>query len=373
MKRILVTGGAGFIGSHIVDRLVKRGYEVIVFDNLDPQVHQEQTIPEYLSKKITFLQGDVTNQEQFYDALSRDIDVVYHEAAAVGVGQSMYEISHYMKTNAMGTAHLLNFIANEKHHIKKIIVAASMSSYGEGMYTCKQCGIVRPHLRTEEDVTSGQWEPVCPTCKGTITPIPTTEDAVQYCNSIYAIGKKLQEDMVMNIAQAYNIPAVALRYYNVYGPRQSLSNPYTGVAAIFMSRIKAGNRPIIYEDGLQTRDFISVYDIAEANILALESEKANFQRFNVGSGVPLTITSIAETLAKIFGREDISPDIQHKFRKGDVRHCYADISKIQTLLGWNPSISFEEGMRDYIEWARTQESEDLFDKAAQELKEKKLI
>ncbi len=373
MKRVLVTGGAGFIGSHIVDKLIEKGYDVVVLDNLDPQVHHNRNIPEYLSKKITFINGDVTNKQQFYDALSQDIDVVYHEAAAVGVGQSMYEISHYMNTNAMGTAHLLNFIANENHGIKKIIVAASMSSYGEGMYSCPTCGTVRPHLRTAEDITTGKWEPICPICGGNIKPIPTTEDAVQHCNSIYAIGKKLQEDMIMNIAQAYNIPAVALRYFNVYGPRQSLSNPYTGVAAIFMSRIKAGNAPVIYEDGLQTRDFISVHDIVEANLRAMESDKANYQRFNVGSGNPLTIKSIAETLASIFGRDDIKPEIKNTFRKGDVRHCYADISKMKELLDWEPTVSFEKGMRDYIEWAKTQESVDMFEKAAQELKEKKLI
>lgn len=371
-QKILVTGGAGFIGSHIIDQLLEKGHDVVVMDNLDPQVHENGNLPDYLAKNLEFLRGDVTKKEEFSKTL-QDIDVVYHEASAVGVGQSMYKIAHYMNSNCMGTANLLDYLANENHNVKKVVVAASMSSYGEGLYECESCGKVRPNLRSEDDVNSGNWDPLCPHCKKQLKAIPTPETAEQYCNSIYAIGKKVQEDMVLNVGKTYGIPSVALRYFNVYGPRQSLSNPYTGVAAIFMSRIKAGNKPVIYEDGLQTRDFISVHDIARANVMAMEQKSADYQRFNVGSGIPLTIKSIAETLAKLYGKEEITPDIQNKFRKGDVRHCYADISKIQNKLNWNPTISFEEGMKEYIEWSRKQESVDMFDKAAQELKDKKLI
>ena len=371
-QKILVTGGAGFIGSHIIDQLLEKGHQVVVLDNLDSQVHEGSKIPDYLSKNLEFLKGDVTNKEEFDNAL-QDIDVVYHEASAVGVGQSMYKISHYMNANCMGTANLLDHLANKNHNIKKVIVAASMSSYGEGLYKCEKCGNVRPSLRSENDVNSGQWEPLCPYCKSQIKPVAITETAKQNCNSIYAIGKKVQEDMVLNVGQTYGIPSVVLRYFNVYGPRQSLSNPYTGVAAIFMSRIKAGNRPVVYEDGLQTRDFVSVHDIAKANVMAMEQKSANYQRFNVGSGIPLTIKSISETLAKLYGKEEIVPDVQNKFRKGDVRHCYADIRKIKSLLNWKPSITFEEGMKEYIEWSKKQESVDMFEKAAQELKEKRLI
>jgi len=214
---------------------------------------------------------------------------------------------------------------------------------------------------------SGSWEPVCPDCRGSIQPIPTPEDAVQNCNSIYALTKKDQEDMVLNIGRTYSIPSVALRFFNVYGPRQSLSNPYTGVAAIFMSRIKNNNPPVIYEDGLQTRDFISVHDIAEALILSMEKPEADYEVFNVGSGIPLAICGIAETLARLYGK-DIRPDITRKFRKGDVRHCYADITKITRKLGWKPKISFEQGMQELIEWSREAEAIDRLDQAIQELK-----
>lgn len=369
--RILVTGGVGFIGSFIVDELIKKGYEVTVFDNLDKQVHPTGRLPDYFNKKAKFIKGDVRD----YDVLKSAVlsaEIIFHEASAVGVGQSQYEIKKYVDVNIGGTANLLNILVNEKHRVKKLLVAASMSSYGEGKYECGKCGIVRPELRTEDEMTGGDWEPKCPNCKGNIKPVPTDENAKQNCNSIYAMTKKAQEDMCLMIGKAYGIPAVSLRYFNVYGPRQSLSNPYTGVAAIFMSRIKNDHKPVIYEDGLQTRDFVSVHDVVGANIIAMENDKADYKTFNVGAGVPLTIKSIAEVLAKLYGKK-IKPDITNKFRKGDVRHCYADIGDIKKVLGWEPKVSFEEGMRELIEWSRTAESVDKFDDAVAELKERGLV
>ncbi|MGQ9631408.1 MAG: GDP-mannose 4,6-dehydratase [bacterium] len=338
---------------------------------MDEQVHPNEDLPSYFNEGSCFIRGDVRD----YDALRKAIEnreIIFHEAGAVGVGQSQYEIKKYVDVNCGGTANLLDILVNTKNKVEKLIVAASMSSYGEGVYECGECGKVRPDLRTEEQMRSGAWEPSCPICGGQIKPIPTDETAKQNCNSIYAITKKVQEDMVLNIGKTYGIPSVALRYFNVYGPRQSLSNPYTGVAAIFMSRIKNDNQPVIYEDGLQTRDFISVHDIVQANMLALEKEEANYQVFNVGSGKPLTIKFIAEVLAKLYGK-DINPCITNKFRKGDVRHCYADITKIRKSLGFTPKISFEEGMRELIEWARVAESEDRFEEASQILKMKGLV
>lgn len=366
--KVLITGGAGFIGSFMVDELIRRGYEVGVFDNLDSQVHPSGRLPDYFNKKAKFAEGDVRD----YDALKKvvlDADIVFHEASAVGVGQSQYEIKKYVDTNIGGTANLLNILVNEKHAVKKLLVAASMSSYGEGKYECDKCGAVRPELRPEDIL---DWEPKCPRCSGNIKPVPTDEDARQNCNSIYALSKKAQEDMCVMIGRAYGIPAVALRYFNVYGPRQSLSNPYTGVAAIFMSRIKNNHRPVIYEDGFQTRDFISVHDVVSANIAAMENTEADYRVFNVGTGQPLTIKSIAETLAKLYGK-DIKPEITNKFRKGDVRHCYADISSIKNVLNWEPKVSFEDGMRELIEWSRNAESVDRFEEAVAELKEKGLV
>lgn len=370
MKHVLVTGGAGFIGSHLVDRLIKEEYRVRVFDNLDSQIHKHRKRPPYLHQEAEFVSGDVTDKQALGRALE-GMDAIFHEAAAVGVGQSMYQIEHYVNVNTLGTAILLDLLANTKHTIKKVIVAASMSSYGEGMYECFRCGAVRPPLRTDAHMAQRKWEPVCPGCTSTLKPLPTNEDAKQNSNSIYAITKRDQEEMVLTVCRAYGIPAVALRYFNVYGPRQSLSNPYTGVTAIFLSRLKNRRPPIVNEDGLQTRDFISVHDVVDVNLIALKEEKATGQALNVGTGYPLTIKYIAEELARLLG-VPIAPEITQKFRKGDVRHCYADISKIKQTLDWQPRVSFQEGMRELIAWSRNEDAEDTFEAAFGELRLKGL-
>jgi dTDP-L-rhamnose 4-epimerase len=369
-KKVLVTGGAGFIGSFIVDKLIQEGHEVRIIDNLEEQVHKGKT-PEYLNKKAEFIKGDIRDKNTLKKALE-DIEIVFHEAAAVGVGQSMYEIEHYVDVNSRGTAVLLDALVNEKNDVKKMVVAASMSSYGEGSYECSSCGKIEIELRSEKQLKEKKWEPLCPNCKKELKAIPTNEEKTQNCNSIYAITKKSQEDMVLQTGKTYGISAVALRYFNVFGPRQCLSNPYTGVAAIFMSRIKNNKNPVIYEDGLQTRDFISVHDVAEANLKAMKLNSCNYESINIGSGKALTIKEVAEIIAKIYG-SNIKPEIQFTFRKGDIRHCFADITKARNKLEWNPKVSFEEGMKEIIEWSKTIQAEDLFDKASRELKEKGLI
>lgn len=368
-KRVLVTGGAGFIGSYIVDELVKRKYKVRILDNLDLQVHGEKK-PVYLNKDAEFVKGDVTFRKDWLSALE-DVDAVFHEASAVGVGQSMYKIEHYVKVNTLGTAIFLDILANTKHKVKKIVVAASMSSYGEGVYVCKTHKRVRPGLRPDQQLQMRKWNPTCPYCRKSLTPAGIREDDIQSCNSIYAITKKDQEDMVMIFGRAYGIPTVALRYFNVYGPRQSLNNPYTGVAAIFLSRLLSGNEPVIYEDGKQTRDFISVHDIVVANIIALENEKAVGQVFNVGSGIPVSIREIAEILAEKL-KLKIKPKITWKFRSGDVRHCIADINKIEKKLGFKPKINFKDGMDELTDWSLKQNVSDKFSEAFNELKKRKL-
>lgn len=367
--KILVTGGAGFIGSFIVDELVKEGHDVTILDNLEPQVHQGN-VPSYLNKSAKFVKGSVLDYELFKKHVAES-DIVFHEAAMVGVGQSMYQVARYASANIMGTAYLLDILANEEHNVKKVMVAASMSSYGEGAYKCEKCGFASPPLRTEEQMKTKKWELLC-ACGRALTPIPTPESKPLHPNSIYAITKANQEQMVLTICKSYGIPAVALRYFNVYGPRQSLSNPYTGVAAIFMSRIKNGNQPIIFEDGLQTRDFVSVHDIAQANLLAMKSSSADYEVLNVGSGKATSIKNIAETLAKLY-RKDIAPDVTNKFRKGDVRHCFADISKIRKLLNYEPTVSFEQGMKELITWSDTQRSVDKVEQATKELRDKGLM
>jgi dTDP-L-rhamnose 4-epimerase len=368
-KKILVTGGAGFIGSFLTDELVRRGHDVTVFDNFEPQVHGRKK-PDYLNKEARYVKGDVTDVAAFKKVALR-AEVIFHEAAMVGVGQSQYQIRRYTEVNVLGTANLLDILANNRHRCEKLVVAASMSSYGEGLYHCGGHGFVRPLLRSEADVASGQWEPRCPVCNQPAKPVGTPETAALNCASIYAQNKKDQEEMVLMFGRTYGLPAVALRYFNVYGPRQSLSNPYTGVCAIFMSRIKNGNRPVIYEDGGQTRDFVSVHDIVQANLLAMERPEANGEVFNIGAGKPLAVKEVARVLAGLYG-VDIEADIVGKFRKGDVRHCFPDISKARKLLRYEPAVGFDEGMRELIEWSRQAEARDKFEQAARELKKRGL-
>ena len=369
--RVLVTGGAGFIGSFIVDRLIDEGHSVRIFDSLDPQVHPGGRRPDYLNPAAEFVDGDVRD----YDALRNAVEgmeAISHHAAAVGVAQSQYRVKHYVDVNIGGTANLLDILANHPHSVRKLIVAASMSSYGEGAYECGRCGRVRPPLRGEEQFRAHNWECRCPGCGGPLTPLPIREDDERFANSIYAITKMVQEDMCLNIGRTYGIPTVALRYFNVYGPRQSLSNPYTGVAAIFMSRIKNDRPPLIFEDGLQTRDFISVHDIVEANMLALTREEADYGAFNVASGRVTTILNIAETIADLCGKR-IPPEITLKFRKGDVRHCIADTGRIEKALGFRAKVDFRDGMKELIAWSEGAEAVDLVDRATRELREKGIV
>ncbi|MDI6757064.1 MAG: GDP-mannose 4,6-dehydratase [Endomicrobiia bacterium] len=368
--KILITGGAGFIGSHLADALVGRAHEVVIYDNLDPQVHPGSKHPAYLNKKARFVRGDVLDYAKLKKALE-SADIVFHLAAKVGVGQSQYEIKEYSDVNIGGTANLLDIIVNSGHRPKKLLVAGSMSSYGEGLYACKKCGRLKPDLRAEKLMKSGRWEPLCPRCGAELNGLPTPETTPLDCNSIYALTKKAQEEMSLVIGRTYKIPTTVMRFFNVYGPRQSLSNPYTGVAAIFMSRIKNANRPVIYEDGLQSRDFIYVGDIVKGLILAMNKKSADYEVFNLGAGRPVAIKAVADIIAGIYGK-DIRPDVTGRYRKGDVRHCFADISKARRALGFKPSTDFASGMRLLCAWAYGEKAMDKYALAARELKEKGL-
>jgi dTDP-L-rhamnose 4-epimerase len=370
-KKILVTGGAGFIGSYLVDKLIELGYEVMVFDNLEPQVHGDgQKIPKYLNKKCEFIKGDIRNRDELKKAL-KGREIVFHQAAAVGVGQSMYEINKYTEVNILGTSNLLDILANENHRVEKLIIASSMSVYGEGKYSCVNCGIVYPKLRSLSQLKKGEWEMRCPMCNQEVQSLPTDEEKPLYPTSVYSISKRDQEEMSLTIGRAYRIPTVALRYFNVYGPRQALSNPYTGVAAIFSSRILNNHPPCIFEDGGQSRDFIHVSDIVRANLLAMEKRKADYEVFNVGTGQPLTVLNIAEALIKSFS-SSVDMNIVRKYREGDIRHCYADISKIRDQLGFQPKVKFEKGISEFIGWVRGEEARDQFEKSRRELEKKGL-
>lgn len=368
MGKILVTGGAGFIGSHLVDRLVKDKKEVIVLDNFDKQVHQGKK-PVYLNKGATYIEGDIRDGRALKKSLN-GVDTIFHFAAKVGVGQSMYEIKEYVDANTMGTAFLWDYIVNNKVKVKKFIVASSMSIYGEGAYTCAKCGEVTPYLRADEELKRKIWEPVCPACSAELKAIPTREDKKLLSTSVYAITKKDQEELSINIGVSYKIPTVALRFFNVYGPRQSLSNPYTGACAIFSSRVKNDNSPLIFEDGLQTRDFIDVRDIIDACILAMESPKADYKVFNVGSGKATTIKEVANTLIDLYGK-NMNLEIVNRYRVGDIRHCYGDITKVKEI-GFMPKISLRDGLKNLVEWGKGEEAVDMTDKANLELDKRNL-
>ena len=372
MARILVTGGAGFIGSHLVDALLARGHEVRVLDNLSPQVHgRGATRPDYLNPAAELVRGDVRRPSAVRAALD-GMEIVFHEAAAVGVGQSMYEIRRYVDVNTLGGAVLLDELANSKHGVRKLIVASSMSIYGEGAYDCASCGRVYPALRPDEQLAAREWEMRCPRCGQPVQARPTDEEKPLAPTSIYAVTKRDHEEMFLAVGRAYRLPTVALRYFNVYGPRQALSNPYTGVAAIFSSRLLNGRAPVVFEDGEQARDFTHVRDIVQANVLAMESDAGDYEVFNVGTGVPTSVRRVAELLAQHLG-VDAAPEIVQQFRAGDIRHCYADVSKIQRLLGYQPSVRFEDGLDDLVVWAREQRPDDGVERATRQLAAKALI
>ncbi|MFQ5910448.1 MAG: NAD-dependent epimerase/dehydratase family protein, partial [Thermoplasmata archaeon] len=290
----------------------------------------------------------------------------------VGVGQSMYRIEDYVAVNTSVTAKLLQRLVDGESDVKRLVVASSMSIYGEGGYRCPDCGVVHPALRSEEQLKRHEWELRCPWCQTEVEPIPTSESKPLAPTSIYAITKRDQEEMCLTIGRAYGIPTVALRFFNVYGPRQALSNPYTGVCAIFQSRIRNDRAPIIFEDGHQTRDFVSVHDVVRACLLAAERSAAVYQAVNVGSGRPASVIDIARVLLKLYGKE-LSLQVENTYRAGDVRHCFADISRAKELLGYQPQVPLEEGLREFVEWSRDQEAEDRLEEAHRELAARGLV
>ena len=374
IEKVLVIGGAGFIGSHTTDILMNHGYHVTILDNLEPQVHgQERKLPEYINKNAVLIYGNVLDSALLKKTI-REVDAIIHLAAMVGVGQSMYQIERYVDVNTRGTANLLDVLVNVENNVKKLVVASSMSIYGEGKYYCEKCSTnIYPGLRSEAQLEKKQWHHSCPKCGYPLTPLPTDEEKPLIPTSIYAMTKRHQEEMCLLTGQTYGIPTIALRYFNVYGSRQALSNPYTGCAAIFTSRILNKKPPYIFEDGNQTRDFIHVKDVAQANLKALEHSNANFKAINIGTGKPISIKSLAETLVKLYDKANLQPYVSNQYRKGDIRDCYADIRKARELLNYEPTIGLEEGLNELAGWGKIeQKTVDYFEKALNELKERKL-
>lgn len=363
-KKVLITGGAGFIGSHLADELLNYGYEVRALDNLSEQVHGKNCErPEYLNPQVELLIGDVRDKKMVEQALA-GVDAVFHLAAMVGVGQSMYEIKEYTDVNNTGTAVLLEALA--KNPVQKLVVASSMSIYGEGLYQNAAGKSIMASERPLEQLKAGQWE-MLDESGVELQPVPTPETKTPCLSSVYALSKFDQERMSLLVGRAYNIPTVAMRFFNVYGTRQALSNPYTGVLAIFASRFLNDNPPMIFEDGHQQRDFVHVRDVALACRLALETPEANGQVFNVGSGNNYTITEIAERLAQVVNKGHLQPQITGKYRVGDIRHCYADISLAQKILGFYPQVDFNSGLLELAEWLEGQIAYDRVNEASAEL------
>ena len=375
IKNVLITGGAGFIGSNLALKLIEKGYKVTVLDNLSPQIHGDnptETSPLYLSikDKVKFIHGTVTSKSDWEEAL-KDQDAIVHYAAETGTGQSMYEVEKYVDVNINGTALMLNLLVNGSYSVKKVVVASSRSIYGEGKYISKELGAVYPKQRESIHMDQGDFEVKYPNSSA-LTLVGTDEESKIHPSSVYGITKQNQEQMVLTVCPTVGIAGVAFRYQNVYGPGQSLKNPYTGILSIFSTQIKNGNNINIFEDGLESRDFVYIDDVVDATILGLEKEEANNQVFNVGTGVATNVLTVANELVKNYGI-DVSINVSGNYRLGDIRHNYADLTKINRLLGFSPKVSFEVGLKNFAEWVNTQEvQEDKYQKSIDEMKAKGL-
>lgn len=375
VKNVLITGGAGFIGSNLALKLIEKGYIVTVLDNLSPQIHGDnptETSPLYLSikDKVKFIHGTVTSKNDWEEALKGQ-DAIVHYAAETGTGQSMYEVEKYVDVNINGTALMLNLLVNGSYNVKKVVVASSRSIYGEGKYISKELGAVYPTQRDSIHMDQGDFEVKYPNSSA-LTLVGTDEESKIHPSSVYGITKQNQEQMVLTVCPTVGIAGVAFRYQNVYGPGQSLKNPYTGILSIFSTQIKNGNNINIFEDGLESRDFVYIDDVVDATILGLEKEEANNQVFNVGTGVAINVLKVANELVKNYS-VDVLINVSGNYRLGDIRHNYADLTKINKLLDFSPKVSFEAGLKNFAEWVNTQEvQEDKYQKSIDEMKAKGL-
>lgn len=375
--RVLITGGAGFIGSHIALKLIEKGYDVTVLDNLLAQIHgdnPDKTSPLYCSvkDKTRFIKADVCDRAALENAI-RDADYIIHLAAETGTGQSMYEIKRYVDVNIGATALLLDILTNTKHHVKRVVVAESRAIYGEGKYHCDKCGDVYPTERKDEDMAKGDFECHCPKCGGGVKLVATTEDSAIHPSSVYGIGKQVQGQLVHLICKNIGVESVSYRYQNVYGPGQSLTNPYTGILSIFSTRIKNHKEINIFEDGLESRDFVYIDDVVNATIAGMEVPEANGHVFNIGTGIATDVLTVAKTLCKYYGIE-VPLNVSGNYRLGDIRHNYADITLAKNILGFEPKWSFDQGIKQFTDWVNRQElQKDNYEASLEEMKQKGLF
>ncbi len=376
MKNILITGGAGFIGSNLALKLIEKGYVVTILDNLSKQIHgdePEKTSPLYLSikNKVNFIKGSITEDTDIRKALENQ-DAIVHLAAETGTGQSMYQVKFYSDVNIGGTALLLDILANAKHNVKKVVIASSRAVYGEGRYLSKELGYVYPKHRTDDYLQSGDFEVKYPG-SSVLQLVATDEESKVHPSSVYGITKQNQEQMIMTVCPTIGIAPVSFRYQNVYGPGQSLSNPYTGILSIFSTLIKNGKEINVFEDGKETRDFVFIDDVVEATIMGLEKEGANNQIFNVGTGVATDVIAVVKELSANY-KADVKYKISGNYRIGDIRHNFADLSKISSLLGFKPKVAFKEGIKKFADWVNTQSVVvDKYSQSIEEMKEKGLF
>jgi dTDP-L-rhamnose 4-epimerase len=369
-ERALVTGGCGFVGSHLVDALLDAGYRVRILDSIDPQAH-EGGVARFHNPDAELVQGDLRDRDAVRRVLG-EVDVVFHQGAVVGNGQSMYAIERYVDVNAVGTAVLMEEVIARRERIRRVIAASSMVVYGDGAYRCDEHGDVIPGPRSEDDLAAHRWEPRCPHCRLFVAPVPTAEDHPLAATSPYAIGKLASETIVLVTGRSFGIDAVALRYLNIYGRRQALSNPYTGVAAIFATQLRSGRRPTVFEDGEQRRDLVHVSDVVRANVLAMDARDAPGNAINIGTGVSLSIAGLARTLAQELGMH-IEPEITQRYRVGDVRHCFASTDRAERLLGFRAQADRQAMLRDLAVWVAEENPVDRTETAAAELTELGLI
>jgi dTDP-L-rhamnose 4-epimerase len=377
MKNILITGGAGFIGSNLALKLVSNGYTITVLDNLSKQIHGEnpkETSPLYRSikDKVNFINGTVTSQKDWESAMQNQ-DAIIHLAAETGTGQSMYDIHNYVDINIGGTAMMWDVLTNSKHKVKKVIVASSRAIYGEGKYTCSKHGVVYPLPRSNENMSIGDFNVKCPICSENVELLATSEDSAIHPTSVYGFTKQAQEELSMITGKSLNIPVLTYRYQNVYGPGQSLSNPYTGILSIFSTIIKNENEISIFEDGDESRDFVFIDDVVDATILGLENEEANFECFNVGTGICTNVLTVAKTLIKYLNIPT-QLKVTGNYRLGDIRCNYGDLSKINSILGFIPKVTFDEGISLFVNWVNKQDiMKDNYQQSINELKDRGLF